>query len=91
VCQALVGAGADARTTACRSPHRVGRRQDLRSAGGSGCVHEGDNPTGLRRIPAGAAGHTRPDPDLGRTTEAACLGDPQDSVRSRDQVGRQGI
>ena len=86
-------ADADARTAACRSPHRVRRRrhQDLRSAGASGCAHEGDSPTEVHRRPAGAAGHTGPDPDLGHTTEAAFLGDPQGSVRNRDQAGRRGI
>ena len=90
VCQAL--AGVDARTAACRSPHRVRRRPhpDLRSAGASGCAREGDNSTGVPRRLVGAVVHTRPDPGLGRTTEAACLAGPQDSARSRGQAGRQG-
>lgn len=87
VYQAL--AGVDARTAACRSPRRVRRHPDLRSAGASGCAREGDNPTGVPRRLAGAVVHTRPDPGLGRTTEAACLEGPQGSARSRDQVGRQ--
>lgn len=89
VCQALVGV--DVRTAACRSPLRVRRRPDLHLAGASGYAHEGDNPTAVvRRRLAGAVVHIGPDPDLGRTTEAACLEGLQGSARSQDQVGRQG-
>jgi hypothetical protein len=87
-CQALAGV---AYTTACRTLHLVKRRRrDLRSVGANDCAHVGDNPTGVRHRPAGAAGHTDPGLGLGHMTEAACLAGPQDSAPSQDRVGRQG-
>jgi hypothetical protein len=63
----------------------------LRSTGANGCAHAGDNPTGVRRRPAGAVGDIDPALGLGRTTEAAFLAGPQGSVPSQDQAGRRGI
>ena len=89
MCRALVDV---AHTTACHTPHLVRRqRQDLRSTGVNGCAHAGDNPAGVRRRPAGAAGDIYPALGLGRTTEAACLAGLQGSVPNQDQAGRRGI
>ena len=87
-CQVLAGV---AHTTACRTPHLVRpQRRDLRSAGVND-YDVGDNPTAVLHKPAGAAGHTDPDPGLGRMTEPACLAGPQGLAPNRDQVGRRGI
>ena len=88
-CQALAGV---AHITACRTPHLVRRRRrDLRSVGANGCVHAGDNPTAVRRRPAGVVVDRGPGLGLGRTTGAACLVGLRGSVRSQDQAGRRGI
>jgi hypothetical protein len=52
-------------------------------------VRAGGNPVGVRRSLVGVAGHTGPDPGLGRMTVVACLAGPEGSVPNR--VGRQGI
>ena len=77
---------------AFRTPHLVRRRRpDLHSTGVNDCVRAGDNPTGVRRRPAGAVGDIDPVLGLGRTTEAVCLVGLQDSVPSQDQAERRGI